>query len=273
MMQNIGIYKSFPLRARLRVLEHMLGGIKGAVCLAVGSGDEQVDERLRDLGGMWTCVDIGSLREEPDGKHGGALRRILPYKEGMFERVVVLDQLLEVRADYLFMAECHRVLKPGGLLVVDVPHDMRWTVWRPMRRLLGAEPEALGRVRAGYTERGLFDVLKDGFDVQEARTYSRFFSEGVDTFVRMTAGALGWAGDTSTDPSRGRFARFMSVMHPVYQVASWLDFIVFFTGGYRMAAVARRRIWKPRRVPVLRDGRTIADAAINTKIGTATLFE
>lgn len=272
-MQNHGSNISFPERARLRVLGQLLGGIKGAVCLAVGSGGEAFNGGLRDIGGSWTFVDVGALREEPDAKHGGALRRILPFKEGSFERVVVLDQLLEVRADYLFMAECHRVLKPGGLLVVDVPHDKRWTVWRPMRRLLGAEPEALGRVRPGYTERGLFDVLKDGFDVQEARTYSRFFSEGVDTFVRMTAGALGWAGDGSTDPSRGRFARFMSVMRPVYQVASWLDFIVFFTGGYRMASVARRRIWKPRRVPVLRDGRTIADAAINTKIGTATQFE
>ncbi len=272
-MQKNGPYSSFPERARVRVLGQLLGGIKGAACLAVGSGDDPLKDGLRDLGGSWTFADVSALREEPDAKHGAALRRVLPYKEGGFERVVVLDQLLDVEQDYLFMAECHRVLKPGGLLVVDVPHDKRWTVWRPIRRLLGAEPEALGRVRPGYTERGLFDVLKDGFDVQEARSYSRFFVEGVDTLVRMTGGALGWAGEGAPDQARGRYARLLSVMHPVYVVASWLDWLVFFTGGYRLAAVARRRIWKPRRIPVLRDGRTIADAAINTKIGTATLFD
>ncbi len=42
--------------------------------------------------------------------------------------------------------------------------------------------------------------------------------------------------------------------------------------GYQITARARARIWKERREVKIRDGRSIAEATIRTKIGTATEF-
>ena len=52
--------------------------------------------------------------------------------------------------------------------------------------MLGLTFEKQGRVRPGYTESALFNILKDGFDVHHVRSYSRFFVEFVDAWVRYS---------------------------------------------------------------------------------------
>ncbi len=262
--------KAFMLKHRLEQVMALLGRTPDQVCLCIGDPEGVATDRLCALGGEWTFADIGPGERI---EHEEAF----PYKDGSFDVVVVLNRLERVEEDYAFVAECHRILKAGGLLLIDVDHLKRFTVWRPFRRLLGVDVEEPGRFRRGYTEGGLFDILKDGFDVQEARTYSRFLVEGVETLVRLLAGAMGLARgaeDESHDPTREidrleKLYRFRSITYPFYVAASKLDWLLFFTRGYRLTALARRKMWKTRRMPVFRDRQSLVDSIMVKKVGSA----
>ena len=258
--------KSYLLKVRLRMIVEAVGSMEGRAGLCVGTVPATLRARLMALGGDWTF---------------SGERARLPYDSGAFDRVVILDHLEWVDDDYAFIADVHRVLKTAGILYVDTEHLKRWTVWRPVRRLFGVEERPAERLRDGYTGGGLFDVLKDGFDVQETRTYSRFFIEGTETMSRLAVGAFLNAersdaadreGDDEADVVSRRLYTIQAIAYPFFVIANALDWLVFYTRGYRLMAVARRRLWKPRRAPVLRDGRSLVDATLNTKIGTAADF-
>ena len=66
--------------------------------------------------------------------------------------------------------------------------------------------------------------------------------------------------------------RFGGAIYPRAVMAGLRDMVREFPAGYHMVVRARRRVWRPRLTPKLQDGRSIADAALNTKIGTAQPF-
>jgi SAM-dependent methyltransferase len=255
--------KSYMLRMRLRMITQELGPMHQRKALCVGAIPSGLRARLLALGGDWSFAED---------------RAQLPFKDGTFDRVLLIDHLEWVADDYAFIAEAHRVLKTAGTLLVDADHMKAWTVWRPVRRLFGVADRDDDRVREGYAASGLFDILKDGFDVQETRTYSRFFLEATETISRLAIGAFmgsvqfGESEEEQAERVGRRVYTIQSVTYPFFVLSSWLDWLLFFTRGYRLMAVARRRLWKPRRTPVLRDGRTLADATLNAKIGTAADF-
>ncbi len=259
--------RSYLLRLRLRLIVQAIGPMEGRKILCIGTLPTALRARLLTTGGDWTFSQESAAK--------------LAYRDGVFDRVIIIDHLEWVEDDYGIVAEAHRVLKSAGLLFVDTEHRKRWTVWRPLRKLFGVEDRPARRVRDGYTERALFDILKDGFDIQETRSYSRFFVEGAETLLRLAVGAFVAGGRSDgveeeeaddADELNQRIARIQTFAYPFCLIAAKLDWLIFFTRGYRIRAVARRRLWKPRRTPVLRDGRTLADATLNTRIGTAAPF-
>ena len=123
--------------------------------------------------------------------------------------------------------------------------------------------------------------MKDGFDTEEVLTWSRFFVEIVETKSQMFVALAGGGGDRLSgqvgDDERmlmsfRRILNIYSLFYPFGLLAHLLDKLLIFHRGHRMAFRARRRPWKPRVTPTLTDGRSIADATINTKIGTAGPF-
>jgi hypothetical protein len=71
-----------------------------------------------------------------------------------------------------------------------------------------------------------------------------------------------------------RFCKVRRATLPLLVLAQGLDMLLFLARGSCLVCRARRRsFWRPRKSPVLLDGRSIADATINTKIGTAGPFE
>lgn len=268
--------KSLPLQARLAEIASMVGRLSvNQTWLDVG-GDGVSSAHLRRLGGTWHTA-------APDDASAAAALRLagervepiregrLPFGDSLFDGVVILDQLERMPDDALLIAECHRVLKPAGRLLVHAPHLKKRALLRPVRRLLGMTDEALGRARPGYTESALFDLLKDGFDVQEARTYGRFFVEALDLLAWRSGrelSAAAAADPEAVEPLIRRRAR----LYPVFQFAAGMDTLLGLTKGYRLIVRARRRPWRPRRAPVLADGRSIAEAALGGKIGTAAPF-
>ncbi len=67
-----------------------------------------------------------------------------------------------------------------------------------------------------------------------------------------------------------RAAAVYAVFTPVFWLADALDLLFFFLPDHHMVLRAKRRMmWVPRVTPRLRDGRSIAEAALGAKIGTA----
>ncbi len=278
--------QSPPRKAALRRLSDLMGPTGGRRCLAILAEDVLVSHRLSEQGGSWDFVgvleDPGPVAATLVGDRITSLREgKLPYENAQFD-VVMLDEVLEYfEEDTAFISECHRVLKPSGVLILKAAVFKRWSLLRLVRRLFGLAPAGPERAREGYSESMLFSALKDGFDTEDVQTWSRFFAELIEINTQMlmvvlgaTPGPLsGHAGDNDRAVmAYRRLVKLQMVMRPFAWLAMGLDGLLFFTRGHRMAVRARHRKWKRRHTPTLTDGRSIADAAINTKIGTAAPF-
>ncbi len=278
--------KSLTKKAKWHQIEQMLGPVNGLCGLDIGADNGVISYLLRQRGGEWHSVDadpaaVKSIRSLVDGNvhlmKGGSL----PFDDEYFDIIIIVDMLEHLEEDHAFIRECHRVLKPSGTLIVNVPHLKRLSPLRGLRRLVGLTDAEHGHVRPGYTGPRLFSLLKDGFDVQESKTYSRFFVEFMDTLIRM---AVRIAGRKDATGVKGRIVdqerfntlskafHFYSAVYPLMWLVSCFDYLLFFTRGHMLIARTRRRLWIPRKTPVLSDGRSIADAAINTRIGSAAPF-
>ena len=256
--------KSLPLQVELQELARTIGQTDGLVCLEVGSPNPLFSYRLRKLGGQW---HTGILREadmpaftELLGDNVYLVPDLrLSFKKKIFDVVLIADVLESVKEDEKFIEECHGVLKPDGRLVVNVTRPKPWSLLNPLRDLLGLTSEETGRFRPGYSESELFNVLKHGFDVANMRSYSRWFVEFVDLWVRS---AIRRETARQMPGSEARIHRIIKMAGPCYWIGYQLDMFLFFTRGFRLVASAKRRAWRPRNAPVLVDGRSISEAVL-----------
>lgn len=255
--------RSLPRRIRLQEIARCLGSAEGLSCLDIGSTDGALCHHLRRLGGRWDTVVA-------DEKTSALIREVvpdnvyvfegqsLPFKKKSFDAVVIVDSLERIVNDEAFIEECHKLLKPDGKLVVCAARLKGWSLTGLMRRLLGQSYEKKNLARPGYTETDLFNVLKDGFDVHHVRTFSRFFLEMTEILVDAIRQRL---------LRRGADAQKLSRLHIFagifYWLADQLDLLLFFTRGHYMIALARRRAWRPRKAPILVDGRSISEAVLS----------
>lgn len=278
--------RSLAKQAKLRNIVSLLGPVRGQNCLDLGGDNGVISYQLRRLGGTWTSADISE-------KAVASTRRVvqdrvelirgpeLPFPDRAFDAVVIVDLLEHVQDDAKLIEECHRILKQSGRLIVNVPHRKRAAILRPVRKILGLTDAAHGHVRPGYTQSDLFELLKDGFNVEEVRTYARFFSEALDTAIRFFVALFsarkqpdpkGEMVDEEDFERMNKLFRLYTIVYPLFWLAAKLDWLLFFTQGYSLVARAKWRPWIPRKTPILRDGRSIAEAALTGKIGTAAPF-
>ncbi len=244
---------------RRRRIGHMLGPTEGLRCLDMGGADGGLGWFLRQTGGDWSSVEPESAaREELESLLGTTVHGLeegrLPFEDETFDAVVAADRLESMPDPGPFIRECHRVLKPAGRLILHVTRSPR-----SRARSAPGESDSPATSRTTvYSESDLFAMLKDGFDVQEVQGYGRFFSE--------TADQIGWHFvEKAANPGRA-----VSWAHIPVWAFSHLDGLLFFTRGRRWVLRAKRRLWIPRNRPVLRDGRSIAEATLKTRIGTAS---
>jgi demethylmenaquinone methyltransferase/2-methoxy-6-polyprenyl-1,4-benzoquinol methylase len=104
--------------------------------LDAAGGTGRIAQTLLSGAGQLVVAD-GSLRmlSETRGKPGlqavGALAERLPFRDGAFERVLMVDALHHVDGQQAVLAELWRLVAPGGRLVVEEP-DIR----RPAVKLI-----------------------------------------------------------------------------------------------------------------------------------------
>lgn len=280
------IFEKSPIeKAQLRHVSEVLGDTKDRKCLVVG-GDPAIHHYLYRHDGTWLSAgrneEAAQRISELTGSEAAVIQEgKLPFEKESVDRIVIVDALEWMKDPYAFVEECHRVLSDSGVLLVDVSHTKRKAILPWIRRALDIRDARSGREHSGYSESDLFDILKDGFDVEESRDYLRFFAELSDTLTQFVAGylygeelsvALDGDSPERLDMAYRKTYRFFSLAYPFARLTAVFDKLFFLTRGYRLLARARRRIWRPRKTPVLRDGRSIAEATLGGKIGSAAEF-
>ncbi len=260
--------RSVLKQQKLREITRLLGETAGLDCLDLGSDNGVVSLLLRRRGGRWHSADldpvaVASIRDlvgtnvhQLDGAR-------LPFPDDAFDTVVVVDLLEHVREDAALVADLHRVTRPGGRLIVNVPHAK--ASWLRRGRLwLGQTDEAHGHVRPGYTAESLARVLGDHYRLVRCHTYSRVFCESLDTLITAACGVLKRGGQqpsskgvlvTGRDLARfGTLFRLYSALYPAFWLAAQLDRLLGFTDGYMLIAEARSTKAAPTRASLASAG-------------------
>lgn len=98
----------------------------------------------------------------------------LPFKSDSFDFILALDVIEHLDHDRNALAECRRILKDGGLLIVTVPAFM--TLWSPW-------DEALGHKRR-YTARDLLAVAQETRFLVRKMSYFFFFIFPIAVVIR-----------------------------------------------------------------------------------------
>ncbi|HEY2943486.1 MAG TPA: class I SAM-dependent methyltransferase [Vicinamibacteria bacterium] len=250
----LALFRRSVLKQRkLAAIVDMLGPTANLRCLDLGSDNGVVSLLLRRRGGRWASADltpeaVSSIRElVSDDVHQVAGGARLPFADGEFDRVVVVDMLEHVADDAAFAAELARVIRPGGRLVVNTPHR-KDTALRRVRQAIGQTDEKHGHLRPGYTPQSLAVLFSAGFALDRHRTYSRFFSEAIDTAINWGVERLGKKSSakgmvvTAADLQRHRKAfRAYALAYPAVWLISRLDGLIPFASGYMLVAVLTRR--------------------------------
>jgi SAM-dependent methyltransferase len=248
----VRLFRRSPLKQRkLAEITAMLGETPDQRCLDLGSDNGVISLLLRQGGGSWASGDltdeaVSSIRSlVADDVHRVRGDR-LPFPDAAFDAVVVVDMLEHVPDEVAFVSELARVTRPGGRLVVNTPH-LKPTLLRRLRHALGQTDEKHGHLRPGYSPKGLDELLGDAFALERHRTYSRFFSELVDTAVAVALERAGQRSSakgmvvTGTDLARHRrLFRLWSILYPLVWAITRLDALVP-ASGYMLVARARRR--------------------------------
>jgi SAM-dependent methyltransferase len=255
--------KAVPGQARTREILRFLGSTRNDHCLDLTGCEASITYWLTRSGGTWVSL----TQSEPAAE---ARRRFMGDKVAVFNGlpltfpdktfdVAVIGDLLTRGSDLeLFVTELHRVLKPTGRLVLDVAHARPLSWLRPLQ--MGMPAYYAGQVfKPGYSARDIFLLFKDGFDVQEVRSYSRFFLTLADLLVQRAINGARIRSDSAV-----RIKRIYTLAYPCFLVAAQLDKLLFWTRGYRLAALAKRHIWRPRNTPVIKENRPVSKAVLST---------
>jgi 2-polyprenyl-3-methyl-5-hydroxy-6-metoxy-1,4-benzoquinol methylase len=245
--------KSVMKQRKFKEVIEFLGPTDQLNCLDIGGDNGIISYMLRKKGGDWKSADLDRSSVDSIQKlvHTEVYQidgNRTPFKENEFDRVAIVDFLEHIPNDDKFIAEMYRIMKPGGVLVVNVP-NIKDGILRKLRMALGQTDEKHGHLRAGYTLTRVERLLGNKFTCIRSKTYSKFFSELIDIIVvcfvtRVKQGNDGHSkkGQIVTQQdfqnSASRF-RLYSFVYPFIRFISMLDSFLFFRSGYMLIVSAR----------------------------------
>ena len=165
----------------------------------------------------------------------------LPYPDDHFDAVVLLDVLEHVADERAVVAEIARVLRPGGLLVVSVPHSglLRWADSLNVYAWLTGEGAlaALGTPAIGHDHHRHYSIgaLRRLFGDRFTDSYAHTSGLGLAEFVNLALLLL---------------CKRLLRAAPLYNVLQYLYFGLYIVedllpvphGGYHLMVAMRRRI-------------------------------
>jgi SAM-dependent methyltransferase len=245
--------KSVLKQRKFKQITTFLGPTKKLHCLDIGGDNGVISYLLRKNGGDWASADldptsVASIRNlvhtdvyQIDGSS-------TPFRSNEFDRIAIVDFLEHIPNDEQFIVELYRILKPGGVLVVNVP-NIKNGLLRKIRNAIGQTDEIHGHLRPGYTLKSIEELLDDKFLLIRSATYSKFFSElidiavvGVVSMVKKDKEEVSKKGMIVTgqdiEGSSSVF-RYYSLVYPFIKLFSMLDGLLFFRSGYMLIASAQ----------------------------------
>lgn len=245
--------RSVLKQTKFAEITQVLGETHALHCLDIGSDNGVISYLLRKEGGGWKSADldpvaVSSISDLVKEKVFLIDGRSTPFDENEFDRVVIVDFLEHTRTDREFIGELFRIIKPGGELIVNVPH-LKKSLLRRFRMAIGQTDEKHGHVRPGYTLESLQELFGAKFELQSWTTYSKFFSEFIDTMINFAHERL--KGKNPEHGSKGliltgadlkrheRLFKIYSLIYPVVWIFSKLDAVLFFCSGYMLLVKAR----------------------------------
>jgi SAM-dependent methyltransferase len=253
--------KSLKKKLKWGILERILPDPvpAGWRCLDLGCAKGTFSWLLRARGGRWVSADLDreNLVATRDLAGPTVCRvdyRRLPFADGAFDLVSVLDFLEHVEEDDRCLEELRRTLRPGGTFLFSAPATGRLFLANRLRRAAGLTMEDFGHVREGYALGEMAARLEGmGFRVTRRLCYSRFFTESLELllnlyYVRKKRGGRGTgARDGAITPGsaeevRGleKTLRLYSLVYPLFWLVSQLDRLLFFTQGYVILILAEK---------------------------------
>lgn len=244
--------KSVLKQNKLREITFLLAETKGLACLDIGSDNGVVSYFLRKRGGHWKSADldentvqcIRDLVKENVFQINGERT---PFEDNEFDRVVIVDFLEHIESDRAFIEELFRIMKPQGELILNVPH-IKNSLLRKFRLMIGQTDEKHGHLRPGYTVKSLKEILGDKFSLISYHTYSKFFSESIDTLMIFVLSLLKKNEDSSKKgivvggadlKNFQKMFKMYSFIYPVLWFLGQLDKLLFFLSGYMLIAKAK----------------------------------
>jgi len=237
-----------------RRISSLLGDARGLRGLDIGADNGVISYLLREAGGSWKSADLEADAVEAIRALVGCEvyqidGRTTPFGDAEFDRIVIVDFLEHIHTDREFVAELARILRSGGELIVNVPH-VKQSWLRRFRLWIGQTDKAHGHVRPGYTVESLAALLGGSFAMTASGTYSKFFSEAVDTLItwgyRTAQGkrqATSRKGTVVTGQDLRRHQRAFQLYRLVYPfvwLMSRMDRLLVWRSGYMLIVKATR---------------------------------
>lgn len=249
--------RSVLKQAKLDQITRLLEDPAGQDCLDIGADNGVISLLLRRLGGRWSSADLDeravtSIRElvgERVHRLDGART---PFPDRSFDQVVVVDYLEHVADDAAFVRELARIVRPGGSVIINVPHLKPGSRLNRLRHAIGLTDAWHGHLRSGYSLEQLGSLLGGDFAIEQSTTYSRTFSELVDTLLnslylllqrRKPSGPESAKGTVVTGADvrrrRGQFV-LLTALYPALWALARLDALLWRQPGYKLIVRARR---------------------------------
>lgn len=244
--------RSVLKQRKYKEITKLLGDTHRLHCLDIGADNGVVSYLLRRQGGHWKSADldetaVAAIRGLVGEEVYKVSERGTPFEDEEFDKIVIVDLLEHTHQDQEFVNDLYRIMKPGGELVINVPH-IKNSLLRRIRLAIGQTDEKHGHVRPGYTLESLQELLDGRFTVLEAKTYSKFFSECIDTFITMAVDLVKGGGResqkgilvTGQDMRQHKKLFLMySLLYPIVKAVSWLDNVLFWCHGYMLLVKTR----------------------------------
>jgi SAM-dependent methyltransferase len=246
--------RSVLKQAKYRRLVKLLDDPQGKTSLDIGADNGVISYLLRQRGGCWYSADldpaaVASIRELVGDNVYQLDGSATPFPDQTFDQVIIVDYLEHILDDAGFVGELARIVKPGGTVVVNVPHLKAHSLLNRLRHRIGLTDQWHGHLRPGYTLAGLRQLLEPRFVIEHASTYSRAFSELIDTalngvYVMLRRNRAPSSKGTvitrdDVEKHRKQFL-FLSALYPVLWTIAKLDALLPGQPGYKLIIRARR---------------------------------
>jgi SAM-dependent methyltransferase len=143
---------------------------------AFGFGTARLGRARRAVGLEYDAAYVArARRDHPDLPWVQGDVQRLPFRSGRFDAVLLLEVIEHISCAAVAIAEARRVLRPGGALIVSVPHRgtlagldslNRYTLWAARRGWPPLESTEAGAPEHRHFSRAELESLLSGFRVE-----------------------------------------------------------------------------------------------------------